>query len=83
MDSDPSEDNVDHNSDGSPAIRYPIYQSPPESNFKGAREVYMVGQGEELPKQTAGEIAHEAEEEMARAARLAKEAEKGKRHNSL
>jgi hypothetical protein len=47
-DSNPSEDIADHNLAGSPAITYPIYESPSESDFEGGREVYMVGQGEEL-----------------------------------
>jgi hypothetical protein len=41
----------------------------------------MMGQGEQPPEKTAKEIALEVEEEIARAARLAKEADKGKRHN--
>jgi hypothetical protein len=43
----------------------------------------MVGQGEQRSKKTTEEIAREAEEEIVRAARLAEEANKGKRHNSL
>jgi hypothetical protein len=43
----------------------------------------MVGQGEELPKKTTEEITREAEEQIGRAACLAKEAKKGKRHNAL
>jgi hypothetical protein len=48
MDSNPSGDIADHNLAGSPTITYPIYKSPSESDFEGGREVYMVGQGEEL-----------------------------------
>jgi hypothetical protein len=43
----------------------------------------MVGNGEELPVKTIGEIQCEADEEIARVACLAREAERGKRHNSL
>jgi hypothetical protein len=34
----------------------PIYQSSPESYYEGGREVYMVGNGEELPEKTTKEI---------------------------
>jgi hypothetical protein len=61
----------------------PIYQSSIESNFEGGREVYMVGNGEELPKKTVEEIQQEAKEEITRAAHLAREAKRGKRHNGL
>jgi hypothetical protein len=80
---DPSEDKVDHISGGSPTIIDPIYQPPPQSDSKGDKEVYMEGQGEELLEKTAEEIKKEAKEEIARAVYLAKEAEKGKRHNDL
>jgi hypothetical protein len=43
----------------------------------------MAGQGEQPAEKTAKEIVQEAEEEIARAARLAKEVDKGKRHNDL
>jgi hypothetical protein len=43
----------------------------------------MVGNGEELPNKTVKEIQWETDEELARATRLATEAERGKRHNSL
>jgi hypothetical protein len=49
----------------------------------GGGEVYMVVNGEELPKKTVEEIQRDANEEIAHAARLAREAERGKRHNSL
>jgi hypothetical protein len=42
-----------------------------------------VGNGEELSEKTIEEIQREADEEIARASRLAKEAERGKGHNSL
>jgi hypothetical protein len=41
----------------------------------------VVGQGGELPEKTTKEIQQKIEEEIARAAHLAKEAEKGKRHH--
>jgi hypothetical protein len=43
----------------------------------------MAGQGEQPTEKTAKEIVQEAEEEITRAARLAKEADKGKRHNGM
>jgi hypothetical protein len=51
----------------------PIYQSSSELDFEGDRQVYIVGNGEELPEKTIEEIQQEAEEEIARAARLARE----------
>jgi hypothetical protein len=80
---DPSGDKVDYNSVGSLAITDRIYQPPPESDSEGDREVYMVGQGDELPKKTGEEVQREAEAKIARAARLAKEDKKGKKHNGL
>jgi hypothetical protein len=82
-DTDPSRDKADHNLVGSPVITDPINQSPPKSDSKGGKAVYMVGQGEELLEKTTEEITREAKEEIARAAHLAKEDEKGKRHNSV
>jgi hypothetical protein len=43
----------------------------------------MVGNGEELLEKTVEEIQREADEEIARATRLAREAKRGKRHNDL
>jgi hypothetical protein len=43
----------------------------------------MVGYRDELPEKTAEEIAWGVKEEITRVARLAKEADKGKRHNGL
>jgi hypothetical protein len=43
----------------------------------------MVGRGEEPPEKTVEEIQREAEEEIARAACLARDAKNGKRHNGL
>jgi hypothetical protein len=43
----------------------------------------MLGNLEEPPEKTDEEIQREAEEEIACRARLAKEGEKGKRHNGL
>jgi hypothetical protein len=61
----------------------PIHQSSLQSDSEGSREVYMVGHREELSKKTIKEIQQEADEKIARAARLAKDAEKGKSHNDL
>jgi hypothetical protein len=43
----------------------------------------MVGNGEELSENTVEEIQWEADEEITHVARLAKEAERGKKHNGL
>jgi hypothetical protein len=50
---------------------------------KYSSEVYMVEQGGEPLKKTAKEIQQEAEEEIPRAERLARELDKRKGHNSL
>jgi hypothetical protein len=60
-----------------------IYQLSPESNSKGGGEVYMVGNGEELPDKTVEEIQWEAEKKITHAAHLDREAKRGKRHNDL
>jgi hypothetical protein len=82
-DPDPSGDKADHTSTVLAAIIDSIYQSSPESDSEGDREVYMVGHGDDLPKKTVDEIQREAEEKIARVARLARDAERGKRHNGL
>jgi hypothetical protein len=43
----------------------------------------VVGNGEELPNKSVEEIQWEIDELLSRVARLAKEAEIGKRHNDL
>jgi hypothetical protein len=48
---------------------------------QGGREVDMVGNGEDLPKKTIEEIQREADEEIAHATYLAREAQRGTRHN--
>jgi hypothetical protein len=83
MELDPSGDKTDHTSAVLAAITDPIYQSSPESDSEGDREVYIVGQGEEPHEKTVEEIQREVEEEIARAAHLARDAERGKRHNGL
>jgi hypothetical protein len=60
----------------------PIYQSSSESDFEGSVEVYMVGNREELPDKSIEEIQRETNEEFTCVARLAREAERGKRHNN-
>jgi hypothetical protein len=80
---DPSGDKTGHTSAVLAAIIDPIHQSSPESDSESNREVYMVGQGEEPPEKTIEEIQREVEEEIAWAAHLARDAERGKRHNSL
>jgi hypothetical protein len=83
MDSDPMGDKADHTLAFLVAATDPIYQSSPESDSEGGREVYMVGNGEELPEKIVEEIQREADEEIAHAAHLAREAKRGKRHNDL
>jgi hypothetical protein len=80
---DSTEDKADHTLAVPAATIDPIYQSSPDSDPEGSREVYTAENGEELPEKTVEEIQREAEEEIARAAHLAKEAERGKRHNGL
>jgi hypothetical protein len=43
----------------------------------------MVGNGEEVSKKMVEEMQWEADEEIARVARLAREVERGKRRNGL
>jgi hypothetical protein len=43
----------------------------------------MVGNGEECREKTVEEIQREAEGEITRAAHLAREAKRGKRHNGM
>jgi hypothetical protein len=43
----------------------------------------MVGNGEELPDKTIEEIQRETDKELTHVAHLAREAERGKRHNDL
>jgi hypothetical protein len=43
----------------------------------------MMGNGEELPDKMVKEIQREANEEIAHAAHLVREAERGKRYNGL
>jgi hypothetical protein len=43
----------------------PIYQSSPESDSEGGGEVYMVGNGEELPDKTVEKIQRETDMELA------------------
>jgi hypothetical protein len=83
MGSDPEGDKADHNLTAPAAATDPIYLSPLESDSKGSREVYMVGNGEELPDKTVEEIQREIDIELACKARLAREAERGKRHNNM
>jgi hypothetical protein len=82
-DSDPLGDKSDHTMAVHAAITDPFHQSSSESDSEGDREVYLVGKGDQPPKKTAEEIQREAEEEIFWAIRLAREAERGKRHNGL
>jgi hypothetical protein len=65
------------------AITDRICLSPPESDSEGSGEVYMVGNSEKLSDKTDEEIQWETDIEHARTARLAREAETGKRHNDM
>jgi hypothetical protein len=80
--SDPSGDKADHHEIGCPTAVDPINQPPPEFDSDSGREVYMVGQGEPATNQTTLQIAREADDEIARATRLAQEANEAaeKRH---
>jgi hypothetical protein len=82
-DLDPMEDEANCILAVSAATTDLIYQSSLESDSEGGREVYMVGNGEELPEKIVEEIQREADEEIAHAAHLAREAKRGKRHNDL
>jgi hypothetical protein len=53
---DPTWDKVDHTLAVLVDTIDPIYLSPPESDFEGSGEVYMVGNGEELPDMMVEEI---------------------------
>jgi hypothetical protein len=81
--SDPKGDKADH------TLAAPVTQidlislSSPESNSKGGREVYMVGNREEFPDKMVKEIQWETDIELARATFLAREAERVKRHNDM
>jgi hypothetical protein len=55
-DSDPTGDKVDHTRAAPTATIDSICQSPPRSDSKGDREVYMVGNREELPNKSIEEI---------------------------
>jgi hypothetical protein len=63
--SDPLGDKADHNQARSPTTTDLIYQSPPDSNFEGDREIFMAGQGEHTIEKMTEEITREAEEELA------------------
>jgi hypothetical protein len=83
MDPDPARDNANHTLAILTTTIDPIHQSSLESDSKGNREVCMVGPREELLEKIVEEIQREANEEIAQAAHLAKDAKKGKRHNNL
>jgi hypothetical protein len=72
-DPDPAGDKANHILAVSAATTDPIYKSSSKSDSEGGRELYMVGNGEELLEKTTEEIQQEAEEEIAREARLARE----------
>jgi hypothetical protein len=82
---DPAGDKADHILAVLAATTDPIYWSSPESDSEGGREVYMVGNREEVLEKTTEEIQQEAEEGITRAANLAREVDwagdKGKKHN--
>jgi hypothetical protein len=72
----PTADKVDHTLAIPVATTDTIYQSSPESDPEDGREVYMVGNGEELSDKTVEEIQWKAEKDIACAARLAREAKR-------
>jgi hypothetical protein len=57
MDPDPSGDKAYHTSAILAAITNTIYQSPPESDSEGNKEVFVVGEGEQPPQKTVKQIA--------------------------
>jgi hypothetical protein len=83
MDTNPMKDKADHTLAAQAVVIDSIYSPSSGSDSKYGREVYMVEQGGELPKKTTEELQREAEEEMARADRLAQELNKRKGHNGL
>jgi hypothetical protein len=83
MDPDPSGDKANHTLAVHAATIDLIHHSSPKSNSEGDREVYMVGQGDQPSDKTTKEIQREVDEEIAREARLARDAERGKMHNGL
>jgi hypothetical protein len=80
---DPTEDKADHALVVLATVIDPICQLSLESDSEYGEEVYMVGQGCQPPEKTTKEIQREAEEEIARAERLARELDKRKGHNGL
>jgi hypothetical protein len=82
-DSYPARDKANHTLAISAATIDPIYQSSSEPDSENDSEVCMVSQGETPPTKTTEEIQREAEEEMVRAAHLARELDKRKGHNGL
>jgi hypothetical protein len=78
MDMDPVKDRADHTLAAQAAATDPIYSPSLGSDSEYGREVYMVEQGGELPEKTTEEPQQEAEEEIARAERLARELDKRK-----
>jgi hypothetical protein len=81
--SDPKGDKADHILATLVAPTDTICLSPPKFDSEDGGEVYMVDNREELPDKTIEVIQRETDIELARAARLAREAERGKRHNSM
>jgi hypothetical protein len=81
-DSDPARDKANHTLAVSVATTDPIYQSSLEIDSEGGGEVYTVGNREELLDKMVEEIKWEVDKEIAHAAGLARETERGKRHNS-
>jgi hypothetical protein len=63
MDSDHTGDKVDHTPAILAATTDPIYQTPLESDSEGGREIYMVGNVDELPDKTVEEIQWETDKE--------------------
>jgi hypothetical protein len=51
----------------------PIYQSSPELDSEGGKEVYMVGNREEILEKTTEEIQYEVVDEITHLAHLARE----------
>jgi hypothetical protein len=82
-DTNPIKDRVDHTLTARATAIDLIYSLSLGSDSEYGREVYMVEQGGELPDKTTEQLQWEAEEEIARAERLARELDKMKGHNGL
>jgi hypothetical protein len=80
---DPKGDKADHILVVPASATDLICLSPSKSDSEDGGEVYMVRNGEELLDNSVEEIQWETDIELAHAARLSWEVERGKRHNGM